>query len=155
MIRAHLPLLVALVLATAAPVAAAPCFTGPEAKASRVRQLQSELMVAALRCTGRPELGLTEGYNSFVRRFGPDLVDNARLLRGHFARNHPGQPDRLDAFITKLANAASRRSLDGADFCAGMSPVFEEVLALERDGLVDYAARAVVPSQPTPPCGAR
>ena len=80
-------------------------------------------MVAALNC--RQE----DGYNSFVRRFQPDLRGAYRHVNNHFRR--AGGVRKLDEYITNLANAQSQEGIrQGAAFCNNMAPVWQQVLAL-------------------------
>ena len=128
----------------AEPALAAACYKPHEARAATVRQLQTELMVAALKCQGHPD-GLTAKYNNFVRKFNPDLSTNAKILRSHFSRTYgKDHARRFDTYITTLANEASIRSSQTANYCASMAPIFETVLGIGGPELEDFAARAVV-----------
>ncbi len=118
---------------------AATCTSSEEEKAAHVRQLQTELMVAALKCSHKPELSAQ--YNSFVRAFGKQLGENARVLQAQFKRNYPkDHQTRFDRFITQLANNASVKSLNAPDFCEEVPSLFEAVLKLEGNQLVAFAA---------------
>jgi hypothetical protein len=123
----------------AANAMAAACATSDEEKAANVRQLQTELMVAALKCTHKPELSAQ--YNSFVRTFGKQLVDNARVLQAQFKRNYPkDHQTRFDRFITQLANDASVKSLNAPDFCEEAPHLFDAVMKLDGNQMVAFAA---------------
>ena len=97
-----------------------------EREAINFRLLQTELMVAALSC-GRDDF--RSKYNTFVVRFRPALRSNGRALKAIFKRNygHRGKR-RLDAYVTKLANEASVRSMENAAFCNIAGRKFDAVL---------------------------
>lgn len=87
-----------------------------ERDAIAFRLLQTELMVAALSC-GRQDY--RSKYNTFVIRFRPALRSNGRTLRAIFKRTYGRHGKRrLEAYVTRLANEASVRSLERAGFCA-------------------------------------
>ena len=133
-------------VAIAVPVtsANAVCYSPREYRASQVRQLQAELMVAALSCSRHPQLEFPHKYNAFVRRFGPDLKENAEVLRGHFGRHYGTRREAaFDAFITRLANEASSRAMAVEDYCRASAPLFDKVLALGTGDLESFAAGAV------------
>jgi hypothetical protein len=143
-----------LAAATPAPVdGAGTCYTAPEVRASQVRQLQTELMVAALSCSGYPDLGLRARYNAFVTKFGGNLNDTAKVLRGHFQRNHGrDHVRRFDAYITALANQASLRSFDEPSYCQSAVPVFEALASIEPREVENFAAREVAVVEAVMPC---
>lgn len=135
--------LAGLLLAGVAGTArAAACYTPAEARAAQLRQLQTELMVAALQCSSRSDLDLAGQYNVFVRRFGGSLSDNAKVLRGHFGRQGGGAA-RFDSFITALANQASMKALNTPEFCDAVKPLFEKTLAQTPAGLEAFAVETV------------
>ena len=115
---------------------AAICASPVERVAMQVRVLQSDLMVAALICRAKPR------YNAFVARFETDLVRQGTTLNAHFRRVWGGQSTaRLNAFVTRLANQASARSLStGGGYCAQVGRVFDEVMALAPVQLAGYSA---------------
>lgn len=104
--------------ATAMPAEAAkkakpnppPCTSATNVEALNVRALQTELMVGALAC------GERERYNAFIRARQPELVPYADTLQRMHGK-------RTNAFVTRIANAASRN----AD-CAAISALFDEAL---------------------------
>lgn len=139
----------------AADAGAGSCYTGPEVRASQVRQLQTELMVATLSCAGYPQLGLRERYTAFVHKFGGSLNDNAKVLRGHFQRNHGrDHARRFDAYITSLANQASLRSFDEPSYCQSMLGMFEALAGLEPRDIEDFAAKEIEVAEAVMPCTA-
>ena len=96
-------------------VAAIGYLSPKEKEAIAFRYLQTELMVAALSC-GRQEY--RSKYNTFVLRYRPAFRRNGRTLRTIFKRNYGnGGKRRLDAYVTRLANEASVRSMERSEFC--------------------------------------
>jgi hypothetical protein len=97
-----------------------------EREAMSFRRLQTELMVAALSC-GRHDF--RSKYNTFVVRFRPALRSNGRTLKAIFKRTYGHRGTRrLDAYVTKLANEASVRSMENAAFCETAGRKFDAVL---------------------------
>ena len=106
----------AIALAAAALVAPAQaatptpkaCQSAAEINAERVRQIQTEFMVAALKCRKDPQAGVLDRYNAFVRKFSPELVKQSNVLQSYFKRQYgAGHLKRYDSYITKLANELS------------------------------------------------
>jgi hypothetical protein len=148
---------VSMVLTPLQAVSAAACYTPAEATAVHVRMLQSELMVAALACRdSNPELGLIGGYNEFMHKFSDRLVNHSRALQAHFQKNYGAQGrSRLDAFITSLANTASKQSMTSPGYCNEAAGVFHDVATLDRRDLERFSAtRAVATGTPVGLCGA-
>lgn len=148
--------LVTLPAGAAAPAdGAGACYTASEVRASQLRQLQTELMVATLSCAGYPQLGLRDRYNAFVARYGGNLNDTARTLRAHFQRVHGRESaKRFDAYITSLANQASLRSFDEPAYCQSMATLFDTLAGVEPREIEDFAAREVKAAEATMPCAA-
>ncbi len=146
---------VAVTLFSAAPAMAA-CYTGQEASAAHFRMLQTELMVAALKCHGHPSLDLAGQYNLFVKKFSSKLNQNADVLRQHFSRNYGSASSRkLDAFITTLANQASVRSLHQAGFCEETAPLFDKALASDAKDIGVLATEMYQDQTTRPLCGGK
>ncbi|MBF0166748.1 MAG: hypothetical protein HQL45_03880 [Alphaproteobacteria bacterium] len=124
------------------PAMAAEC-VGPEVvKATQVRQLQTQLMVAALKCSHMPEHAAS--YNSFVRTFGSQIADSARVIMGHFKQANPKDSQRsFDRFITQLANDASTHSINATDFCENIGQTFNSVMGLRGPELASFAATTI------------
>jgi len=101
-----------------------------------VRSLQTELMVAALTCQIRAE------YNSFVSQFKNNLVRNGTALRNFYEVRFGADGEKhLNAYVTKLANKASQRTIKArADYCVQAKQLFSEVLASEPGLLATIAA---------------
>ncbi|WP_142847826.1 hypothetical protein [Telmatospirillum sp. J64-1] len=142
----------ALPAAAASPEGVGSCYTPTEVRASQLRQLQTELMVAALSCN-HADLGFREKYNAFVHKFGKNLNDNAKVLRTHFSRNYGSeQARRFDSYITALANEASVRSVGEATYCESAYQLYEAVSSLGPREIEDFAARTVKAETAVAPC---
>jgi hypothetical protein len=126
-----LPLAAVLMTGVSAPADASPakgkpaCARDQEKLALDTRVLQTELMIAALSC------GQAEQYNQFVSSFQPQLQQQGDRLVKFFDRVHgKDAPDRLNAFVTKLANDSSTRSQKvGYGYCLFTYDLFNEALA--------------------------
>ena len=126
-------------LPTAASPGTRPCLSGQEQAAVHVRLLQTELMMAGLSC-GRTEY--VSRYNLFVQKFRPQLVSHATALKDYFARRYgAGGTRQLDSFVTKVANAASQRSMTAPDFCTAAGKLLDAVLVAEPAQLAELSAR--------------
>lgn len=129
----------------AAPAQAA-CWDEQETTAAMVRELQTALMVAALRCrvVGHDMLG---DYNAFVAENCTAIAAMNDRLKARFRRAHgavEGQRQ-YDRFTTSLANAHGAGKSSEAD-CGGMAALAREArmqrgsteglrLLAERQGL--------------------
>ncbi len=105
--------------------AAAPCTAPQELAAIKTAAVQQELMVAALSCNNaRPR------YNQFVITFQGALQASDRALRGFFQRTAGrGGAAAYNAFKTRMANAASRRSITHiTNFCDAAEVSFQTAL---------------------------
>jgi hypothetical protein len=127
------------------------CADPNDQAAVRTKTLQTELMVAALRCDG------SQQYNAFVRKFERDLVAQGRQLKAYFRRAYGADSERrINRFVTFLANSASLRSLDAGDrYCASANALFAEVLGSDAGGLAKFAANHRVDIASTAPVCAR
>lgn len=85
--------------------AQAACWTPAEADAATVRELQSRMMVAALRCSNSNHDVLYE-YNRFVGSKKPLLKMGNNVLRSHFAKGMDRKQamKAYDKFAVTLAN---------------------------------------------------
>jgi hypothetical protein len=105
--------ILALAAGAAAPVAAA-CWEPEEYEAARMRDLQTVLMVSALKC-GRADPEMPGAYNKWVGRAKTKLVEGEQKLLAHFVRE--GDKSKYDKFTTALANRYSEYAEDPR-FCA-------------------------------------
>ena len=126
------------------------CPDQQELTAIKARVLQTDLMVAALSC------GEQRRYNAFARKYYDELIDNSRVLRRYFLREHPKNGDRyLDRFVTRLANAASKRSIaHGPAYCADIGRQFNYVLTPTAVQLGEVTPQLLPPAviSTLPPC---
>jgi hypothetical protein len=111
-ILANLLASLALAGAVSTPVAAA-CWEAEEYEAARMRDLQTVLMVSALKC-GRADATMPGAYNRWVGRAKENLVAGEQKLLAHFVRE--GDKARYDKFTTALANRYSEHAED-SKFC--------------------------------------
>jgi len=104
--------------------AAAPCARPQELEALKAAAVQQELMVAALSCEATPR------YNQFVTTFQAALQASDRALQTLFNRTvGRGGTAAYHAFKTRMANAASRRSITHiTNFCTGAEQIFSTAL---------------------------
>lgn len=136
--------------------AQAACWTPAAVDAAHVRDLQSRLMVAALRCA-RSEHDVLPHYNRFVRDKKPLLKLGNGVLRGHFAkgRNKKQAMQQYDRYAVSLANKYGAGSGDLSE-CKGMKELASS--AADSDGnlssLVSISQyHGLSPSLPGGRCG--
>ena len=100
------------------------CAAPQELAAIKTAAIQQELMVAALSCNA------TTRYNQFVTTFQSALQDSDRNLRRYFQRTEGrGAMAAYHAFKTRMANAASRRSIAHiTNFCNAAETNFQTAL---------------------------
>jgi hypothetical protein len=108
------------------------CFTPQEASAHHVRQVQTEMMVAALKCRHHSQ-ELPKQYNSFVTKFNKPLSENAKTLKSFFARAYGKDQSReFDTYITSLANDASLKSMQDPEYCETVKNLFDQALSAKK-----------------------
>jgi len=147
----------ALVLAFAAGEAGAAvsdCWSAQEISAAKVRDMQTMMMVAGLRCrtTGTDVLA---SYNRFVVRHRAAITEANGRLKAHFSMAY-GQAEgtrSYDRFTTALANAYGAGG-SGASDCADMASLAERAAAAK--GGVELASlaeeRGMTPDLPAVRC---
>lgn len=91
----------------------ATCWEPEEYEAARQRDLQTVLMVSALKC-GRAQPDVALAYNAWVGRAKTALLAGEQKLLAHFARE--GDQAKYDKFTTALANKYSELA-DYPAFC--------------------------------------
>lgn len=133
--------------ATAAAIVTAPihaaCWKSEEASAAGVRELQSMLMVAALRCqvAGHPMMG---DYNDFVQSNRGAISAMNDRLKAHFIHSFGpvGGQRAYDSFTTSMANGYGAAA-SGADVCGDADTLAREGAALRGsvEGLMLLAER--------------
>lgn len=143
--RAAVATAVMTAMLAAGPVRAA-CWTAPELAAAQVRDMQSRLMVATLRCRAGG-LDVTAAYNAFVQANRSRLEGANMTLKAHFWVDGPVEGQRAyDRFTTALANAYGAGDT-GAESCAEAAAQATEAAALEGgpEVLEAFAARHAGP----------
>lgn len=148
----------ALVLAMAvgqAQAATSDCWSAQEVSAAKVRDLQTMLMVAGLRCRGT-RTDVLAGYNRFVAINRAAIMDVNARLKTHFntAFGPAEGQRRYDRFTTALANAYGAGG-SGTANCDDMAALAEEAAAARGSGAVLTAlanARGLDPDLPTQRC---
>ena len=138
-----------LALSFAAPAQASSCWRPDDVAAAMVRNLQSQLMVAALRCrtTG---VDVTPAYNRFVVANRSTLRRANRLLLSQFRAGfgEDGAQAQFDEFATRLANAHSIDTTSSRHCSEAVSLAEEGVAeggALWRLAEVGYRVRLRAP----------
>ena len=145
----------ALALAAAPMPATAACWNADETSAATVRELQSVLMVAALRCQAAGK-GFMDDYNGFLRANRYTIQQMNDRIKAHFIKAvGPARGlNEYDAFATALANG---HGAEGAsvEICSGMAALAREaaLMAGSAEGLLLLSARqGLVVTVPEGPC---
>jgi hypothetical protein len=105
------------------------CRPTTEMQTIAVRMLTTELMVAALGCSGATEDSFRNRYGSFVQKFNADLVKNGAALKSHYAKY--GGESRMNMMVTQLANLAEQRRRSDPNFCVDTDKKLNLGLAAE------------------------
>ena len=126
-------------VSTAAP--AASCWSQADVSAAKIRELQTRLMVAALRCRASG-VNILASYNAFVGNAKPSIVAANDQLKAHFGAAGPvaGQRD-YDRYTTVLANAYGAADT-GPESCAEAANLAAEATNAKGD-LAAFAAHAI------------
>ena len=127
------------VISTAAP--AASCWSQADVSAAKVRELQTRLMVATLRCRASG-VNILASYNAFVGTTKPAIIAANNTLKAHFGAAGPvaGQRD-YDRYTTVLANAYGAADT-GPESCAEAANLAAEATVAKGD-LAAFAERAI------------
>ncbi|MBO9575227.1 MAG: hypothetical protein J7494_05795 [Sphingobium sp.] len=136
------------------PVSAATCWSADAVDAASIRDFDTSLMVATLRCRLHG-VDISGDYNRFVREKRAVLVANNDVLRAQFAagRGEKAGLDAFDRFATALANShgAGSDTLGCDDYKALAKAAV--AAAPNRAALLELAGRAGVnPALPAAPC---
>jgi hypothetical protein len=106
----------AMTLAVAQPAAAGTCWDHQQTAAAKLRDLQSRLMVATLRCQAMG-YDLSPAYNQFVRANRDTIQAANMVIKAQFAAMSGAAGERqYDSFTTALANAYGAGETN-ADVC--------------------------------------
>jgi len=138
--------------ATASTAPAKPgdgCKVTPDNASIGIRALQTELMVAGLKCSA-------EQWNNFTAQFKATIKMDADRMQHLFSKSYgKSGANQMNAFVTQLANDASQRSngFSEADYCKQEDVVFKKVLALTGQELERFAVgRALAVPAPVALC---
>ncbi len=125
------------------------CGPTPDQASIGIRALQTELMVAGLKCSA-------DQWNSFTAKFKATIRNDADRLQHLFSKSYgKAGPNRMNTFVTQLANDASQRSngFTEADYCKQEDVLFQKVLALTAAELERFSAmRTLVVPAPVALC---
>jgi hypothetical protein len=132
---------VALSLSSAAPAASSACWSQADISAAKVRQMQTQLMVAALRCRAGG-VDILASYNHFLRAKRSEITAADDRLKAHFraANRATGERD-YDRYTTSLANAYGGARTSETS-CADAASMADEA-ASSRGSLVAVADREI------------
>ena len=112
--------------------AAMSCWNDTQVAAARVRDLQSRLMVASLRC-GAMGVDVTAAYNRFVVANRRTIQNANGVILAQFRTGYGAQAQlHYDRFTTALANAYGADATDRA-VCAGTAALAEEAAEAAGD----------------------
>jgi hypothetical protein len=125
------------------------CKVTPDNASIGIRALQTELMVAGLKCSA-------EQWNSFTAQFKATIKMDADRMQHLFSKSYgKSGASQMNAFVTQLANDASQRSngFSEADYCKQEDIIFKKVLALTGKELERFAVgRALAVPAPVALC---
>ena len=123
----------ALTLCVGMPAQAAMgCWNDTQLAAAKVRDLQSRLMVASLRCAAMG-VDITPAYNRFVVANRDTIQGANRIIMAQFRSGYGGEAQlHYDRFATALANAYGDDATDRT-ICADTAVVADEAAAAAGD----------------------
>jgi hypothetical protein len=111
------------------------CHATPDRTSIGIRALQTELMVAGLKCSA-------EQWNTFTAKFKTTIKTDADRMQRLFAKSYgKAGATHMNSFVTQLANDASQRSNQSAeaDYCRQENDLFQKVLALTAKDLEEFS----------------
>jgi hypothetical protein len=141
--------LVTAALLAAAPANAAGCWKPEGAAAAKLRDLQSRLMVATLRCRA---IGtdIEASYGNFVRSNRQTIQAANDLLKAQFATGDKVGARAYDSFATALANQYGGDATTD-DLCRGFAAAAEDAASAGGDlGKLLGVAERLGPPPPLP-----
>ena len=145
---------VALLLCVSTPAQAAMgCWNDNQVAAAKVRDLQSRLMVATLRCQAMG-VNVAEAYNRFIAANRTTIQGANGVILAAFRAGHGGAAQtHYDRFATALANIYGDDATN-AGICADTAALAEEAASARGDirQLVTIADRFGVPALPGGQC---
>jgi hypothetical protein len=114
-------------IATGAGSANAACWSDTAYQAAQLRELDTMLMVEALRCR-KTNANFVETYNRFVVASRPALLNANAALKGHFAQQVGGR-GALSAYDNYMTTVANRYGAGTAGLgCEDMASIVEAAL---------------------------
>ena len=134
---------VAASLVTAQPAQAADCWSAEQAAAARIKDFQSRLMVATLRCNAMG-LDRSSNYNGFVIANKPAISGAIAALKARFEQAYGAQWMReYDRYNTALANAYGADATN-QQVCDDLGRLADDAIAADgnREKLLAVAERA-------------
>ncbi|MCF4164241.1 hypothetical protein L2U69_01105 [Zavarzinia compransoris] len=121
------------------------CRKPAELTADDVRRLQTEFMVAALRCHKVEGLGIADKYNTFVRTFSKEMVSQTKTLQTLFRREYGGSHMRhFDTYVTALANEVSQRSQRVSGYCEKVAGLLDAVNQVKPKDIGSFSNNAPI-----------
>lgn len=121
------------------------CRKPAELTADHVRRLQTEFMVAALRCHKVEGLKIADKYNTFVRTFSKEMVSQTKTLQSLFRREYGGSHLRhFDTYVTALANEVSQRSQRDYAYCQKVADLLDAVNKVKPAEIGSFSTAAPV-----------
>lgn len=119
--------------------AAGGCWQDNEVSAARVRQMQTMLMVATLRCRAA-HVDIVKDYDGFVTARGAAIASANEAIKRHFAQAGGAQAD-YDRFATSLANGYGDDATDEASCAEAAALAHDATAATDAPALQAVAAR--------------
>lgn len=136
-------LVAAAVVAMLANPANAACWSDAAYKAAQIRELDTMLMVEALRCR-KTRANFVGDYNRFIVANRPTLIKANAALKAHFAAQvgEKGALNAYDRYMTTVANRYGAGS-EGMD-CRDVAGIVDDALAAKgsAEALYQIADRA-------------
>ncbi len=151
-VRAAVAALVGASLCGQAAAASNGCWSPGTISAAKVRDLQTMLMVAALRCHGSGT-NVLASYNRFVKSNRTSLMQANTVLKTHFNQSYgkvEGQR-RYDRFTTALANAYGAGGA-GSSACDEMADLADSASGAGARLAVIAQDRGLDPALPSRAC---
>jgi hypothetical protein len=123
------------------PAYAQSCTSTALQASTKVRELQSLLMVGALQCRGVPGNTVIADYNHFIGTHKVALQNHSTALRSHFMRiSAKSGATAFDQFATRLANTHAQ-SASSAGFCTMISQLVQAAANTPSEQLPDFATQ--------------
>lgn len=130
-----------LAATTLAATVQAACTNPAEMKAVQYRQLQTDLMVAWLKCRNY-HAEFDAKYKAYMDRAGPGMSENANQLRAMLQRHGKGA-GYLDRYLTQMSNDAQLRSQGQENYCEGYGEAMDKLATMRVPEIQAYAASTI------------